>query len=221
MPFASGNRASLWIDPRALSLLPYEFTKLEAPATYYVHDLNVTSINNQGLMTATAYGDRDKRLRAFLFNRTGSWPVPVSVPGDSGQFTVKSTTARHINNKGVHSGTASFQFWLHSRAFIRAGNSYRVFYVPVQPTEGRAMSDTGFRVGFYYDAGGHAHGFTSNSWIHYNTVDYPGASETFVLGVNNANQVVGYYYFDFTQPKPMDFCWTKKCLRLSIIRKAS
>jgi hypothetical protein len=190
----------------------YQFTKLRAPAAYKVHDLNVSSINNKGLMAATAYGDRDKRLRAFLFNRTGSWPVLVSVPGDSGQFTVKSTTARHINNKGEVTGTASFQFWLHSRAFIRRAynNLYRVFYVPVQPTEGRAMSDNGFRVGFYYDADGHAHGFTSNSWTQYTAVDYPGAAETFVLGVNNANQVVGYYYFDFTRTEAHGFLLDKE-----------
>ena len=71
------------------------------------------------------------------------------------------------------------------------------------------MSDLGFRVGFYYDAAGHAHGFTSNSWTYYSPVDYPGAAETFVLGVNNSNQVVGYYYLDLTRTEAHGFLLDK------------
>jgi hypothetical protein len=181
----------------------FQFTKLKVPAGYNVHDLDALSINDKGVLAATAYGNADRLLRSFLFDLSGTWPTLLTVPGSQG------AVGHHVNNKGEVTGTASFHIFLPSRAFIRCGvnNILRVFYVPTQPTEGSAMNDNGLRVGSYYDKNGHGHGFTSNSWTHYATLDYPGAAETFVTGVNDSNQVVGYYYTDLTRTDAHGFFW--------------
>jgi len=168
----------------------YVFTKVTIPAGFNVHYLNVASINNKGLMAASAYGS-DGLLRSFVVNPSGAWPTAVTVAGAS------STVAHYINNKGEVTGTALFTSFLRSRAFIRSGtgNTYRVFYVPTQPTEGTFMTDYGYRGGFYFDAAGHAHGFVSGSWTQYSSIDFPGAAETYVSGTNG-NIIVGYYYAD-------------------------
>src|SRR5262249_43535309 len=161
----------------------------KTPAGFNVHNLNVASINNKGLMAATAYGNSDGLLRSFILNPSGAWPSTVAVAGAS------STLAHHINDKGEVTGTALFSSFIRSRGFIRsgAGSTYRVFYVPNQPTEGGAMNDAGLRAGTYYDAAGHAHGFRSNNWAQYLNIDYdPYAAESFVLSTNNSNDFVGY-----------------------------
>jgi hypothetical protein len=166
---------------------PFQFTKVKTPAGFNVHALNVASINNNGSMAATAYGNSDGLLRSFILNPSGAWPIAVAVPGAS------STIAHHINNKAEVTGTGLFTSFLPRRGFKKAGtsNTYGVFYVPTQPTEGSATNDNGLQVGFFYDSANHAHGFTRDS-KGYHPRDWFDVTDTFVLGVNTFNQLVGF-----------------------------
>jgi len=50
-------------------------------------------------------------------------------------------------------------------------------------------------VGIYEQADGSYHGFTLQNGV-FATVDYPGATETDLLGINNSSQMTGYYTDD-------------------------
>jgi probable HAF family extracellular repeat protein len=54
------------------------------------------------------------------------------------------------------------------------------------------INDGGTVVGYYYDAGGFAHGFVETGGSYVN-LDYPGASQTYPQAINKEGQIVGWY----------------------------
>jgi hypothetical protein len=47
--------------------------------------------------------------------------------------------------------------------------------------------------GYYYDTNNKRHGFTFSAGV-YTAVDYPGANETLVTGINKSGWLTGNYY---------------------------
>jgi hypothetical protein len=109
-------------------------------------------------------------------------------------------TASGINNQGVVVGSAYVNFgWT---AYIREPNGTTHQYVAPNGgwTQLARQNSNGVTVGSYYDSGGNAHGlvlFGSKAAA----LNFPGAFETILYGVNDSQWVVGIYgYGDFSQP---------------------
>jgi probable HAF family extracellular repeat protein len=108
--------------------------------------------------------------------------------------TSYSTSVYGINNNGTVVG------WYSSNGGQNYGFSFNgTTYAPINPfpattTKSRAegINDSGTIVGYYKDASGVTHGF-SYSGENYTTINYPGASGTQALGINNGNVIVGMY----------------------------
>jgi probable HAF family extracellular repeat protein len=104
------------------------------------------------------------------------------------------TTARGINNHGEIVGAYRLTPPRHA-LLIKKGN-----FVPLAPTtilgtdysEAFKINDRGDVVGQIIDAVGFAHGFLLSGGV-VTTIDFPGASDTYALGINESGTVVGYW----------------------------
>jgi len=104
------------------------------------------------------------------------------------------TTARGINNHGEIVGAYRLTPPRHALP-IKKGN-----FVPLARTtilgtdysEAFKINDRGYVVGQIIDAVGFAHGFLLSGGV-VTTIDFPGASDTYALGINESGTVVGYW----------------------------
>ena len=78
--------------------------------------------------------------------------------------------------------------------FLYSGGTYTTLDVPMaSSTEADGINDLGHVVGTYRDSGFRFHGYIYRNGT-YTTLDDPlGTVETVAQGVNNADQVVGFY----------------------------
>jgi uncharacterized membrane protein len=104
------------------------------------------------------------------------------------------TTARGINNHGEIVGAYLIEPPRHA-LLIKGGQ-----FIPLAPTtilgtnfsEAYKINDRGEIVGQFHDDNGLAHGFLLSKGV-LTTLDFPGASETFALGINESGTVVGFW----------------------------
>jgi uncharacterized membrane protein len=102
------------------------------------------------------------------------------------------TTARGINNLGEIVGAYRIEPPRHA-FLIKAGQ-----FIPLAPTtilgtnfsEAFKINDRGDIVGYFLDDNNLAHGFLLSKGV-LTTLDFPGASQTLALGINESGTVVG------------------------------
>src|SRR5438034_2505816 len=84
-------------------------------------------------------------------------------------------------------------FLIASAPLVVAQGTYTQFDDPiaVQGTYGTGINTAGDIVGTWLDSGGDAHGFMLSGGI-YTTIDYPGAADTYLTGINDLGQIVGH-----------------------------
>jgi hypothetical protein len=104
-----------------------------------------------------------------------------------------STAANGINKYGTIVGTAQDQTGI-TFGFVRySDGSFKRYAVSGSyNTEFFHRNDNGVTVGFYQSAAGGKHGLLlSGSTL--STIDYPGAIDTVLTGINKWGSIVGYY----------------------------
>jgi probable HAF family extracellular repeat protein len=126
------------------------------------------------------------------FERVGTRFKTISPP--PGGFIYVSVTG--VNNLGEIVGWTSSAS---TRGFSDKGGAFRTIIFPgpsTSMTEAWAVNDSGVIVGWYET--GPPYTFFGFALMNgrYISLNYPGAVETFALGVNNLGQVVGEYTFD-------------------------
>jgi uncharacterized membrane protein len=139
------------------------------------------AINDSGLSVGNYYDGTGNR--SFLW-QNGSM-LRLDYPGAT------NTEAIGINNLGevvgnwnAPSAQGAFLYYKGQWTGLAGPNG-------VVPIVG-GINDSGEYVGAYSTADGNIHGFV-NSGGTYQILDYPGATRTWAMGINNAGEIVGYY----------------------------
>ena len=148
---------------------------------------SVSGINNSGQIVGT-YQD-SAGLHSFLRSSDGVTYTTINVPGAT------QTTVAGINNLGQVVGYYTVGSAWH--AFLRsADGTFTSFDVPEStPDTGPfAINDRGEMVGTSFVAFATVYGFLrSADGLTYTTISVPQASATFVRGINNDGEIVGWY----------------------------
>jgi hypothetical protein len=100
-----------------------------------------------------------------------------------------STSIFGVNNGGAFVGTVG------SEGFVNIGGKVTEFYASgTDLTYANAINNSNQVVGQYQDSSGNWHGFSFDVTTSVVTpINYPGATQTIVVGINDASVVSGYY----------------------------
>jgi uncharacterized membrane protein len=135
--------------------------------------------------------DSDGNLLAehgFIWN-SGTF-TSLDYPGSA------DTTIRGINAGGDFVGEWTEVNSSTGHGFVFSEGQFVSFDVPFDgaiATQANAINDVGHIAGVYADASGVLHGFLAVG-AKFTPIDYPGAAQTAVWGINNADQIVGNHY---------------------------
>ncbi len=159
----------------------------------------------------TAFGINDKGTIVGQFTNNATDTVPGFVD-QNGQFTILNpvanaavTNAQSINSNGIVTGFYSTD-GQHQHGFFFDTNTDQ-FTLPADPvkpnlflTQFLGINDNGFAVGYWQDNAGSQHGFLYDlNTKMYSFMDDPnigtnnGVQITQITGINNANEIVGFY----------------------------
>ncbi len=131
------------------------------------------------LLASLSYGQSATCTGWKTFKVANEWNTKPY--GINGYGTVVGSTA----GSGSTSPTAP--------AFVRySGGGISTYLYKSQHTVFMRRNSQGVTVGYYYDSGGNAHGIVVSS-SNVATVNYPDASETYLMGINYWGSIVGYY----------------------------
>jgi pimeloyl-ACP methyl ester carboxylesterase len=143
------------------------FSKLEGDLSF-----SATGLNNSGQLIA---GNS-------LYSLTAGYLGPVFYPGS------QATWPTAMSNDGQIVGV----YWDAnggSYAFLLSGGQYTTLSIPTPS----GINNSGDIVGSFYDPNtNQEHGFLYSGGVS-TTLDYPGSTSTFVTGINDMDQIVGYY----------------------------
>jgi uncharacterized membrane protein len=149
-------------------------------------DTYAEGINNAGdIVGGYGFGS------ANGFEQLGTRFRSVTPPGGSG-----TVAANAINNLGQIVG---WTYYNNHAGFLYQRGKYRTLNVPnsLNYTEAFGINDSGTVVGWYLGCTPTCteHGFVLMKGK-YLSFDYPGATQTYANGINNAGQIVGSYTLD-------------------------
>lgn len=158
------------------------------------------AINYPGASYTTAEGINDQGLIAGGFESQGPMGGYLF---DGQNFTpVSSPLGTHpdaffvgLNNNGAAVGTLIGQSWL---AFEYNAGAYKYAMYPNADTYGTDINDAGVMVGGMFSGQGN-HGFLYDNGV-FEFIEIAGSAQTIASGINNANQVVGYYFMPANEP---------------------
>jgi hypothetical protein len=161
-----------------------------------------TGINDRGEILG-AYEGQDRVVRHFVRDRRGRY-AELEEPAD-GPDGEASDEYIDINNRGEMVGFYNDEQGFTTTGFLRTeqGRFVDINVPGSQLTGPFKINDRGHVVGLYVDGGaepgpdgpalpGVVHGFVWRDGD-FETIDVPGAAATFVLGINNREQMVGSY----------------------------
>lgn len=159
------------------------YVSLNAPLAY--NGTKAGGINNNGQVV----GVESSAPYTNGFVLTGSTYSTFNAPGAS------ATYGQGINNQGdvvghFSSGTSSIQGFQLSNGVFTVLQAPQVTNPNTQSTYANGINDAGVIAG-YYVANGY-HGFILTDGV-FSTLDDPLSGSTRILGINNENQVVGFY----------------------------
>jgi probable HAF family extracellular repeat protein len=160
--------------------------------TIRVHNKRYTIVNGINNFGAVVGGDGDFGGNQG-FELLGAKFRNVTPPGS---YTLVYATG--ANNVGQVVGWTSGGVGSNN-GFSYKGGNFRTINVPGANdlTEAWGVNDGGVIVGSYEGCSPCAfHGFV-RARGRYVSLDYPGATATFAMGINNAGQIVGFYTFDY------------------------
>ena len=153
-------------------------------------------INDQGDITGS-YADANGVTRGFIRYSDGTFSEPIVEPNDADGFTFP----RDINNVGTLAGSfgdatgEDHGFLLYTRSAGVWGGTFTEFDVPgAVYTDISGLNDIDDLVGVSYASDssfGFAYARIDGTT---STIDIPLARTSFAFGINNAREVVGYYY---------------------------
>lgn len=160
----------------------YTYTKIMYPGSTWTE---ASGINDAGQVVGT-YTDTSGIAHGFLY-QNGVY-TKLDYPGTAHNY------AFGINDAGDVVGSFSAVMPRGPyHASLRQGGVWSEFDFPGNETDGRAINNSGNIVGIYNAGFGTPdHGFLKVG-ENYTSIDYPGASLTYVFGVNDANWVTGTY----------------------------
>jgi probable HAF family extracellular repeat protein len=151
--------------------------------------VNITgaSINNTGQIVGWAQTLSSGRFVGLELN--GSTFTTIHLPD------AYSTRLTSINNTGAIVGVATSQTGTQTGYWSRDGKHFEQFVIAGVPKAViTAVNDNSVFTGDYNGKGGNvAFEWQRGSFI---SIREPGEPNTFAAGINNAGQIVGYYYFD-------------------------
>ncbi len=178
--FFTSQAATTWAEPATTIQFLYSFDYPGATSTTPIE------INDRGEISGY-YLDANNVTRGFVRERNGNFQAPIVEPNDTGSLT----RGQRINNSRVVCGFYSGNSLLHG--FLFSNNRYREFNVPgALNTFIFALNDAGNFVGSYGDLS------TLGAYLNAGGVttffDVGGSGVTEPLGINNANEIVGFYF---------------------------
>jgi probable HAF family extracellular repeat protein len=143
-------------------------------------------INNSGHIVGS-YG--------FVDPNHISWPTSIGFLLSGGQYTSLGVMgATGINNAGQIVGVTPYGPG-ETYSFLLQGGNSTPLVVPgaFGFTLASGINDAGVIVGSFTDPEiAHYHGFVLDDGM-YTTLDVPGSTDTYVKGINNLGEIVGYY----------------------------
>lgn len=160
---------------------PYSFTKIMFPAAVSTEP---SGINNSGQIVGT-YKDAAGVHHGFLFD--GSNYVDLGFPGASYNWVFGISRSGQIVGSFSHNPFGPFH------AFVSDNGDHVQFDFPGGETDARAMNSLGQIVGIYNTGIGTTdYGFIKEG-DSYTQLLFPGATFTYVYGINDAGIVTGTY----------------------------
>jgi uncharacterized membrane protein len=160
----------------------YTFTKIMYPGSVWTE---VAGINDHGKIVGT-YVDPSGIAHGFTYHN-GTY-TNIDFPGYAHNY------AFGINDAGKMVGSVSeiMPRGPYHASFFEHG-AWSIFDFPGNESDGRAINSHGHIAGIYNAGFGTPdHGFLKVG-DEYTSIDYPGASITYVFGLNDAGQVTGTY----------------------------
>jgi VCBS repeat-containing protein len=160
---------------------PYNnYTVLQAPGASTTYALG---INDHGLVAG--WDVSNGTANGFIYDsNTGSWTTVIDPQADNNT----GTRLLGINDSGQMIDNHGF-------AGFYNGSTWSTIADPNAAngsTNLTGINDAGMLVGIYNDSSGNTDGFVYDSHTgSYTTIAYPGATRTFVTGINNNGQIVG------------------------------
>jgi len=154
----------------------------------------VIGINNPGPNAATVGFFTNPAGNTFGFVNQGGNVTPVSDP----LTPITGTATNNLLGVNDHGIAAGFYNDISGNAHGYVYNITTTVFTPVTPTfaatavTATGINNAGLISGFYTDAAGNFHGFLDNNGT-FTSLDDPNGSMTMLLGLNNADQVVGSF----------------------------
>jgi uncharacterized membrane protein len=93
-------------------------------------------------------------------------------------------------------GCFSGEFYCRSFLLNSGVFSPQIIFPGSAGTDANGINDAGEIAGYYSNDGVTFHGFTLISGV-FTTVDYPGATDTYLFGLNNKGQIIGAYDYTY------------------------
>lgn len=147
-----------------------------------------SGINNKGVIIGTWSPQGLTPYTAFTLSNGVYTAIPHNPAGDG---TGEQTSL--INDNGDFVGVF-YAPGVGAQGFLYRGGVYTTI-APLgsfAPTGAYGINNADQVVGYYNDSSGTAHGTLFSNGT-YQTIDFPGASDTFLYGINNFGQIVGQF----------------------------
>ncbi len=173
--------------PASLVAQYYQYTNIDYPGALISQP---EAVNDHGKVVGW-YQD-STGLHGFYWDGTNY--TTLDFPGNSG-----GTLAQGINNDGVISGEYLTSNGTATHGFILENGVYTSYDYPgfTGETDGMGINNNGAVTGFY--GFGPNHGYLDSGG--FSSFDYPGSTDTYPHGLNDSNEIVGYYRINSNSPE--------------------
>lgn len=161
----------------------YTFTKVNYPGSTMTE---TSGINNLGQVVGT-YTDAAGKPHGFIY-QNGTYTT-LDYPGTQNNFAFGiSHSGRIVGSDSAVGVQGPYHAWIREPS-----GTFKEYDYPGMETDGRAINGFGHTVGIYNAGYGTPdHGFLQMGDNFY-PIDYPGATYTYVFGLNDAGTVTGTY----------------------------
>jgi hypothetical protein len=194
-----GDTAGFWVNPQGTNTAFVRWNGVYASYTDPHTPAGAGSVNqilgiNDSGIAVGFYVNKEGNSRPFSLNQATGVFSPVAVPG-------VMATATGINNNGDIVGFSSGSKGSTSSWLLRSNGQLVSFQFPHgHDTQAFGVNDSDEIVGTYQDHNDVQHGFVLTDPLgptsHWQTVDDPDESavgQTFINGLNDAGDLVGFY----------------------------
>jgi uncharacterized membrane protein len=169
-----------------------KFKLFELPPGY--SSSPVYAVNDDGTVVGAAFCGGDT-TKGFIRSSSGTYTY-YSAPGTSDCAYNVFTNFTGRNDVGVNVGNYRSASLSEPEGFLLEGSKFTPFKEPnaVFGTTANGINNSNTVIGIYYDSQDKIHGFQRSSGGDFLTLDFPGAQDTSPQGINDAGEIVGWYY---------------------------